>query len=240
MAKNLLVFGGSGYLGAAACKFAVSQGVKVISISRSGAPALNEPWQAEVDYLKGDALDPTTYSLLIPSALGIIHSIGTLLDSRTPFNTSNTYNNSYEHLNRDTALKVCETIENSGVPFVYISSERGLFFAPRYLTTKREVEEFLASRKESIRSSVLRPGYLYSDGDIAGKMISTFIDVANYPDKKFRGNVSRWVSDNFFPARSLNVDVVGKVAVLCAMKEELRGCTLEVDDIEKIARNYHK
>ena len=223
MAKNLLVFGGTGFLGSAICKFAVSQSLKVISISRTGIASSSDPWNSAVEYIKGDALDPSTYSSLVSSSFGIIHSIGILLDSRTPLNITNTYPGSYEHLNRDTALKICEVIENKNIPFVYISAAKGLFFSPRYLSTKREVEDYLTNNQDKIISSVLRPGFLYSDNDFKTKFLSCGVDLMNYSDQKFKGIISTWISDNFFPVKSLNVDAVAKVAVLCTIKEELKG-----------------
>lgn len=236
MAKHLLVFGGTGFLGSSICKYAVGQGIKVISISRT-CSIPTEPWQNEIDYKQGDALDPSTYADLIPSAFAVIHSIGTLFESQT-INLKHSYPDSYQHLNKDTALRICESIHGKNIHFVYISSERGLFFAPNYLSTKRDVEEYLSENKDGITSSVLRPGFLYKDNDLPRKIISCGIDILNYPDKQFRGHISKWVSDNFFPAKSLNADILGKVAVLCSQKEELKGRTFEVDDIENIAKNY--
>ena len=148
MAKSLLVFGGNGFVGSAICKYAVYQGIKVISLSRSGRPRKTEPWQSSVEYIKADALDRSSYLSLIPQALGIIHSVGVLIDSKTPLNIRDVYQGSYEHMNRDTALRICEVIENKDIPFVYISAERGIFFSPRYLSTKKYVEDYLASNRD--------------------------------------------------------------------------------------------
>lgn len=239
MAKPLLVFGGNGFVGSAICKYAVSQGIQVLAMSRSGKPRKQEPWQSAISYLKGDALDQSTYSSLISSVSGVIHSVGVLIDSRTPLNVRNVYQGSYEHMNRDTALKVCETIENKDIPFVYISAERGMFFSPRYLSTKREVEDYLASNRDKIPSTVLRPGFMYAENEFALKGLASVIDFLNFPDKTIQGIGAKWLSENFVPARSLDVNLVAKVAVLSCLKEELRGLTLNVSDIEKTAAQYH-
>ena len=240
MAKNLIVFGGTGFLGSSICKFAVSQGLKVVSISRSGAPDTLEPWQSNIEYIKGSALDPSTYSDLLPSTFSIIHSIGTLFNLENPLNLKNTYEGSYEKLNKDTALRICETIESKNISFVYISAEKGVFFSPKYLSTKREVEDYLTINKDKITSSVLRPGFLYSDYNLPTKILSCVVDVFNYPEKQFKGRVSNWVVDNLLPSKSLNIDTVAKVAVLCAIKEELKGVTLDVEQIEQVSKNYYK
>ena len=48
-------------------------------------------------------------------------------------------------MNRDSALVPAKVLLNEEDPktFVYISAERGIPMIPRYLSTKREVEEFL-------------------------------------------------------------------------------------------------
>ena len=239
MAKSLLVFGGNGFVGSAICKYAVSQGLKVISLSRSGKPRRPEAWQSSITYVRGDALDQSSYSSLIPSVSGVIHSVGVLIDSRTPLNIRDVYQGSYEHMNRDTAFKVCETIENKDIPFVYISAERGMFFSPRYLSTKREVEDYLASNRDKIPSTVLRPGFMYANDEAMLKGASYFIDCLNFPDKIAKGLGVGWIADNFIPAKSLDVNIVAKVAVLSCLKEELRGTTLDVSDIERTAAQYH-
>ena len=187
MAKSLLVFGGNGFVGSAICKYAISLGLNVISISRSGKPRKVEPWQSSVEYVKGDALDKSSYSQHLSTTSGIIHSVGILIDSKTPLNLRNIYQGSYEHMNRDTAFKICEVIENKDIPFVFISAERGMFFSPRYLSTKREVEDYLASNRDKIPSTVLRPGFMYSEDETKLKGIAFAIDALNMPDKLTKG-----------------------------------------------------
>ena len=80
---------------------------------------------------------------------GVIHSAGILLDSQTVLGAQTSdptkYEKSYEQMNRDTALVPAKVLLDEDDPktFVFISAERGLPIAPRYLSTKREVEDFL-------------------------------------------------------------------------------------------------
>lgn len=58
MARRVLVVGGSGFVGTRVLRSALSQGLSVASLSRLGAPesAANDPRLANVEWLKGDAL----------------------------------------------------------------------------------------------------------------------------------------------------------------------------------------
>lgn len=237
MKRSLMVFGGNGLLGTSICKFAVSQGVEVISVSRSGFPKKREQWMKNVQYLKGDAMDHSTYESLIPSVNGIIHSIGVFFDSRTPWNP-NVYEGSYEHLNRDTALRICELIQNKDKTFVYISAERAPFFMPNYLNTKRQVEDYLGNFRDKIPNAVLRPGIMYNEDDPVRKSIACAADAANKGDSILKSLGLEWVSHTFLPAKSLKYDQVGKVAVLAALNPEFRGKTLDTADIERADQQW--
>ena len=84
---------------------------------------------------------------------GVIHTVGVLFD--TKFKFKNEYQGSYEQMNRDSALAVAETLRGTKKHFVYLSSERGIFFSPRYISTKRDVEYWLQTNSKDIKSSVL-------------------------------------------------------------------------------------
>jgi nucleoside-diphosphate-sugar epimerase len=54
---TLLVLGGSGVLGKAVCRNAISRGLPVISLSRRGRPAdVEGEWAEHVEWRSGDAL----------------------------------------------------------------------------------------------------------------------------------------------------------------------------------------
>ena len=46
------------------------------------------------------------------------------------------------------------------------------------------------------------------------------------------------MSENIVPSRSLNVNLVAKVAVLGAFRKELEGSVLDVDEIEETASRF--
>ncbi|KAL9267133.1 hypothetical protein AKJ16_DCAP14347 [Drosera capensis] len=52
-AERLVVLGGSGFVGSAICKAAVSKGIEILSLSRSGRPSYNDPWVDQVSWVPG-------------------------------------------------------------------------------------------------------------------------------------------------------------------------------------------
>ncbi|KAM0934496.1 putative NAD-dependent epimerase/dehydratase, NAD(P)-binding domain superfamily [Dioscorea sansibarensis] len=49
----IVVLGGSGFVGTAICKAAVSKGIKVVSLSRSGRPSYSDSWVDQVTWVAG-------------------------------------------------------------------------------------------------------------------------------------------------------------------------------------------
>lgn len=238
MQKSLLVFGGNGFVGSHICKYAVQQGIKVYSVSRSGKPKQPERVLREVEYLKGNALDQSSYSEIIPQVDAVVHSIGVLIDSRTPLNIINKYEGSYEQMNRDTALRICELIHGQNKTFVYMSAERGMFFSPRYLSTKREVETYLSQNQNQIPSCVVRPGFVASKEQTDKRVLGVLIDTLWKQDALYQKLGLSKFSETFVPSRSLDVNVIAKAAVLGAFNPDFRGRTLDVNDIERAAQEY--
>ena len=238
MSKSILVFGGNGFVGSSICKYALSQGLKVVAVSRSGRPRIPEAWQSEVEYIQGDAMSPQTYASILPSVSGVVHSIGVLFESKIPFLRSSEYQGSYRHMNRDTAMTIVQEIKGKNIPFAYVSSERGIFFSPGYIETKREVEDYLARNKEYLPYSIIRPGFMYSNDNSKLKGIATAVDLLNFPDFAYKKVGLEWIRNNLVPAKSLDVNVVAKVVVKSLFEPELRFGTFNVEDIERVAQKY--
>lgn len=240
MSKKLLVLGGSGFIGSAICKYALSQGLQVTSVSRGGAPKDLTVWQKQVNYIATSALEPNLYAQALSECDGIVHTIGTLIDSRMSFSRRKDYEGSYEQMNRDTALRVLEKIENSNKAFVYISAERGLFFSPRYLSTKREVEEYLHSHSDRIPYSILRPGIIYNDTNSIKKILASTVDSSKFVEDKLLSRIGLGpIAEKVLPSGSLHVDILAKVAVLGAYRPELKFSTMNVREIRETAQRFN-
>ncbi|KAG6898373.1 hypothetical protein C0992_009048 [Termitomyces sp. T32_za158] len=155
------------------------------------------------NWQKGDALHPESFAHLFPEVDGVVHTLGTLIENSNykqainrgdilgflgslrdsvvgnhgnPLErpTGETLRGSYDIMNRDSALRVCEAFVSSTStqtrniprPFVYISAED--IFRPiipaRYIETKREAEqgiEALIEDKPDYRGVYIRPSLVY-------------------------------------------------------------------------------
>ncbi|KAG6866961.1 hypothetical protein C0991_003877 [Blastosporella zonata] len=206
--RKILVIGGNGFIGSAICKAALAKGIQVTSVSSSGLPYQSAKghapaWVNKVEWQRGDALHPESFSHLFPSVDGVVHTLGTLLedssykralkqgdilgllgtlhnnvvgDHGNPLEkaTDTPGRGTYDVMNRDTALRVCEAfisssterIHNAPRPFVYISAED--IFRPlipaRYIEAKREAEQgidALMDGRHDYRGVYIRPSLVY-------------------------------------------------------------------------------
>jgi len=135
--QKVVVIGGNGFVGSAVCKAILAKGIKVTSVSLSGKPfatpkGYSPAWTSNVDWQKGDALDPGSYAHHLSDATAVVHTLGTLIEgaeykealkegnllglisslanplaSSNPLGTADT-KKSYVALNRDSALRACE------------------------------------------------------------------------------------------------------------------------------------
>lgn len=165
-------------------------------------------WTSKVEWRKADALLPETYADLLPGADAVVHTIGALLEDgsykaalakgdfprlvRAFANGSGEQGNplarggaapkgSYEMLNRDSALRVCEAFVASKPvnysrndnpetckdrPFVYLSAEdiSRPIIPSRYIETKHEAEQRitrLLRDHPGYRGVFIRPSVVY-------------------------------------------------------------------------------
>ncbi|KAI6150431.1 hypothetical protein BKA82DRAFT_993276 [Pisolithus tinctorius] len=167
-------------------------------------------WVSKVEWRKADALVPETYADLLPNVDGVVHTIGILLEDRSykgalargdipklfaAFSngrdraTDSSFGpasgvagkGTYEVLNRDSALRVCETFvaskpanhdkdktpESAPVrPFVYISAEdiSQPIVPARYIQTKHEAEQRISHLLQDhprFRAVFIRPSLVY-------------------------------------------------------------------------------
>ncbi|KAJ2661386.1 hypothetical protein IW148_003382 [Coemansia sp. RSA 1199] len=179
VARKIFVVGGSGFVGQAICRSALTQGWKVVSLSRHGTPDRSAATQDratghldnKVQWVKGSALEPETYKHHMAGCDAVVHTVGVLMENNYKklvnigSNSSSHAAGTYESANRDTALCVARTArETSGVSaFAYISASDVMpFLDPRYISTKREVERDLLAHQNLMRPIILRPGFMFS------------------------------------------------------------------------------
>jgi len=176
----------------------ISSSGKPYTSAKGHSPA----WASKVDWQKGDALIPETYAHIMPTVGGVVHTLGTLLEDGqykkalgegslggllgafaggfggggNPLERGEANKSGYEVINRDTALRVCETFLSSTPsptlkalgprPFVYISAED--VFRPvissRYIESKREAEQRIEKMmlgQSGYRGVYIRPSLVY-------------------------------------------------------------------------------
>ncbi|VEU21918.1 DEKNAAC102939 [Brettanomyces naardenensis] len=85
--SKIVVFGGNGFLGRRICENAIQRGFQVTSVSQSGKKPENvtdsdKEWVQKVNWTKGDVFRPETYTDKIKDAVGVVHSIGILLENQ--------------------------------------------------------------------------------------------------------------------------------------------------------------
>jgi len=162
---KLVVFGGRGFVGSHIVQEAVSQGFQVVAISRSGTPPVKrEAWTEQVDWVRGDALDPRSYEEQLQGAVGAISAVGAFGSQKQMLKLNGTAN-----------VHAIEAAALAGIPrFAFISAQippiPGIEFLLRgYVQGKREAEEAL--KKHFPTGGVaLRPSVVYGNRVVSASM----------------------------------------------------------------------
>ncbi|KAJ5832939.1 hypothetical protein N7474_001250 [Penicillium riverlandense] len=128
----------------------------------------------------------------------------------------------YELMNRDSAIALAQESSNEHVPaFVYISAAAGAPILPaRYITTKREAEQTIASNLPELRSIFIRPSFMYDSSrkftlPIAlGGFVASEVNALLGNKLGFLGAMAE---------KPLKVDVVGDAVVEALEDESIKG-----------------
>lgn len=165
--RNLLLLGGSGFVGKAIGREALGRGWKVVSLSRHGSPSALP--NNRMSWIKGNALDSSVYQPLIRehNIDTIIHSVGILYENNSKASASVKDKRTFEAVNRDTAIVAADEAAKSDQvrDFGFVSAAgfgplTGHIFLKRYLDAKRQAEEGL-KRHTAFRTTIARPGFMY-------------------------------------------------------------------------------
>ncbi|CAI4211523.1 unnamed protein product [Parascedosporium putredinis] len=185
-AKRLVVAGGNGFLGSRICKFAVARGWDVTSISRSGEPRWDtvtastaappglarSPGSAPTYYAprptapprRRDCVVHSTGILLEADYKGIVRGTQSPLDAlRKSFASSVPRPGAADPSRPRTSDPPTPATKCRRRPYLWFRLRHR--WAPgvpaRYLTTKREAEEVIASNFPNMRNVFLRPPFMY-------------------------------------------------------------------------------
>lgn len=140
----------------------------------------------------------------------------------------------YELMNRDSAIALAQEAQEQGAAcFVYISAAAGAPMLPgRYITTKREAEEAIASRMVRMRNVFVRPSFLWDES----RKVTLPIAAGGAVGSTFNELLGGRLSGLFGAAveKPLRVDLVAEAVVEAIAEEETKGI-VDVKAIEALA-----
>lgn len=221
--KKVLVLGGSGFVGKAICRELLRVGADVYSINRSGKPGGCSSDLDKVNWIKGNALDPQSYSQL-SNIDTLIHSVGILTEPSSKKSENDQFDVTFESEIRDTLKVAIESSKDYGAPLNrigYISAADfgavSRYFLPKYMKAKREAESILES--QNVPSVIARPGFMYGRDRMPTVPFS------------YAYSLVTLFSAGAFP-KSLDVNSVARSLVTALADENLSGVKyLEVADL---------
>lgn len=217
---HIVITGGNGFLGRHIAELASAQGIKAISISRSGKPKDLGNGYGNVTWVAADVFDASTWKEHLQDCMAMVHSIGTYMEDASKGIT-------HERMNFESSRIAGEAAQQAGVPkMVYISAAGGgPDAADSYTDSKRRAEKVLSAMNFSL--AILRPSLMY------GEENPESIEWRNSMMKEMEDPAKR---EKMYPSRPLPVAMVAAVAVQAAIDEQLTG-VLNVDDIDRLANS---
>jgi len=139
----------------------------------------------------------------------------------------------YEVMNRDSAVVLAAEAAKAGAKeFVYISAAAGAPVLPgRYITTKRQAEETIASKFPQMRSIFIRPGMLYDSSRTITMGLAGVTAMGHVANSLTGGRLTPLMGAG--GSKPLKADVVAE-AVVEAIDGDTSGC-VEVPEIETLS-----
>ncbi|CAI5475021.1 unnamed protein product [Closterium sp. Yama58-4] len=155
---RIVVMGGNGFVGSAICRNAIGRGIEVASVNRSGQPNRSEAWIKEVEWIKGDALNPSSWKQHLQGATGVVSCVGAF--------GSNEW---MRRINGDANVGVVNAAKEEGVArFVFISAhDVGLpsFVLRGYYEGKKAAEAAVMASYPNT-GVVLRPAMIHGTRNV--------------------------------------------------------------------------
>lgn len=140
----------------------------------------------------------------------------------------------YEIMNRDSAVSLAqEASAAKAKSFVYISAAAGAPVLPqRYISTKREAEETIASQFPGLRSIFVRPGMLYDSSRSVTVGLAGVTAMGAFANNMTGGRLTWFMGAG--GTKPLKADVVAEAAIEALDDESVSGI-VEVPEIESLA-----
>ncbi|KAF8032533.1 hypothetical protein BT93_D1441 [Corymbia citriodora subsp. variegata] len=214
--ERVVVLGGSGFVGSAICKAAVSKGIEVVSLSRSGRPTYPGSWVDQVTWASGDVFYANWDEVLV-GATAVVSTLGGFGSEEQ-----------MQRINGEANVVAVNAAKDFGVPkFVLISVHDynlpSFLLSSGYFTGKRKAESEVLSKYPNA-GVVLRPGFIYGKRRIDG--IEIPLDFIGEPVERilqavenFTKPLSSLPASDIFLAPPVSVDDVA-LAVINAVSDD--------------------
>lgn len=218
--ERVVVLGGSGFVGSAICKAAVSNGIEVISLSRSGRPSSSSSWVDQVTWVSGDVFYVNWDEVLL-GATAVISTLGGFGSEEQ-----------MQRINGEANVIAVTAAKEYGVPkFILISVHDynipSFLQTSGYFTGKRKAESEVLSKYPN-SGVVLRPGFIYGKRKVNGYEIP--LDLIGEPLERFLSAVENFTKPlSSLPASDLllappvSVDDVGLAATNAIKDDDVFG-----------------
>jgi NADH dehydrogenase len=213
---KIFVAGGTGFIGGAIVRTAFDKGYEVLSLSRKGYPLKIEPWMKEVKWIKGDLLEPSTWTKQLNDVYAVIHAVGIIKEKPSKGIT-------FKKINGESAIILAEESEKSGIKkFVFISAyAKPPIISKDYILSKRKAEEYIS--KKNFKSVLFRPGPVYC-GNKMPYIFSVIYKMSKLP----------FVGKSFDVGMPINVNLLANATVNSIENNSING-VINPESILKIS-----
>ncbi|KAF8107047.1 hypothetical protein N665_0128s0028 [Sinapis alba] len=214
--ERVVVLGGNGFVGSAICKAAISNGIEVVSVSRSGRPNFQDSWLDQVTWVTGDVFYLNWDEVLL-GATAVVSTIGGFGNEEQ-----------MKRINGEANVISVNAAKDFGVPkFVLISVHDynlpPFVLSSGYFTGKRSAEAELLSKYPN-SGVVLRPGFIYGKRKVNGFEVP--LDLVGEPLDKIYNAAESFIrplrslpASDLLLAPPVNVDDLA-LAVINAVKDD--------------------
>ncbi|KAK6947376.1 NAD(P)-binding domain [Dillenia turbinata] len=229
--ERVVVLGGSGFVGSAICKAAVSKGIEVISLSRSGRPSYSGSWVEQVTWLPGDVFY-ANWDEVLPGATAVVSTIGGFGNEEQ-----------MQRINGEANVLAVTAAKDYGIPkFILISVHDynlpSFLLSSGYFAGKRKAESEVLS-KYPRTGVVLRPGFIYGKRKVDGFEIP--LDLIGEPLERLlnaTGNFTKPLSSlpasDLLLAPPVSVDDVAFAVINAVIDDDVFG-VFTIDQIKEAA-----
>ncbi|KAJ6962862.1 hypothetical protein NC652_001484 [Populus alba x Populus x berolinensis] len=229
--ERVVVLGGSGFVGSAICKAAVSKGIEVISLSRSGRPTYPGSWIDQVTWIPGDVFY-TNWDEILFGATAVVSTIGGFGSEEQ-----------MQRINGEANIVSVNAAKEFGIPkFIFISVHDynlpSFVLSTGYFTGKRKAEAEVLSKYPN-SGVVLRPGFIYGKRRVDGFEIP--LDLIGQPAERilsaienFTKPLSSLPASDLLLAPPVNVDDLALAVVNAVTDDDFFG-VFTIEQIKEAA-----